>query len=73
MNDDLSRLNQGVCPDCGDERFVMGPSGGMAHNIRCAGCGHKFWFSPPFPPMRIDNDDSFYTRAPINLREELSR
>jgi hypothetical protein len=50
-----------ACPDCGSTHFNPGPRGGMAHNIRCAGCGNKFWYSPPFQPLRlIDSDDSFY-------------
>ncbi len=48
------------CPDCGSEEFNHGPCGGEAENIRCAECGAKFWFSPPFTPVRIDNVDSVY-------------
>lgn len=48
------------CPDCGSKLFHPGPRGGLAHNVMCAGCGSKFWFSPPFTPERIDNEDRFY-------------
>jgi DNA-directed RNA polymerase subunit RPC12/RpoP len=46
------------CPDCGSVLFHPGPRGGMAHNIRCAECGSKFWYSPPFTPLRIESHDS---------------
>lgn len=49
-----------ACPDCGSELFNPGPRGGHAHNIRCAQCGSKFWFSPPFTPTRIDSEDRFF-------------
>lgn len=65
----LALLNTGICPDCATSMFIEGPSGGAAMNIKCAGCGSKFWFAPPFTPERIDNDDQFYTREPIDLRE----
>jgi hypothetical protein len=68
----LAPLNDaGTCPDCGGEQFIIGPSGGNALNIKCADCGSKFWYSPPFPPERIDNDDCFYTSAAVPLREVL--
>jgi hypothetical protein len=34
---------QGVCPNCGSTQWYEGPSGGMAVNIKCAGCG--LWFN----------------------------
>lgn len=51
---------ESACPDCGSEWFNPGPRGGLAHNIRCVGCGSKFWFSPPFRPRRIDSEDRFF-------------
>lgn len=57
----LDRLNTDRrCPDCGAGDFQLGPRGGLAINVRCAGCGAKFWFCPPFTPQRIDNEDALY-------------
>ena len=41
------RLKSGSCPQCNSDKFVEGPSGGMAVNIACEN-GHRFWFAPPF-------------------------
>lgn len=51
---------ENACPDCGSEWFNPGPRGGLAHNIRCVGCGSKFWISPPFTPERIDSEDRVF-------------
>lgn len=56
----LERLNEGFCPDCGSEHFNRGPTGGLSFNVRCADCGAKFCFSPPFAPARINNPDFVY-------------
>lgn len=42
---DIDRLDpeKGVCPNCGGHVWYEGPSGGMATNIKCAGCG--LWFN----------------------------
>jgi len=57
----LDRLNdECVCPDCGSAHFNRGPTAGLSLNVRCAGCGSKFWYSPPFTPARIDNPDCVY-------------
>lgn len=61
-----------VCPDCRDTKFIIGPSGGHAVNIKCAGCGATFWFAPPFTPERIPPVEGVYTRPPVDLREWLS-
>ncbi len=61
------------CPDCESPYFIMGPMGGLAVNIKCAGCGHKFCFAPPFTPQRIDNDDSLYTRPAVQLAKRGNR
>lgn len=50
----------GACPDCGGKEFHPGPRGGSARNIMCAACGAKYWYCPPFPPERIDNDVACY-------------
>jgi hypothetical protein len=31
-----------VCPDCGGDEFMRGPSGGLSINIECVGCGARF-------------------------------
>jgi hypothetical protein len=42
MNDTLrSKLNEGLCPDCGGFIFRPGPRGGIAQNIECL-CGSRF-------------------------------
>lgn len=60
-----------LCPDCGGKRFIIGPSAGLAVNIKCARCGSTFWFAPPFTPERIDPVEGVYTRPPVDLREWL--
>lgn len=47
-------IKYGVCPDCGSEKFYGGPSGGMAQNVKCAGCGHYFNFALPVFVERIN-------------------
>lgn len=53
-------FSKACCPDCRSQLFHPGPSGGEAHLIKCAGCGSKFWYGPPFTPKRLQNDDSLY-------------
>ncbi len=49
------------CPDCGSESFHEGPSGGMATNVKCAGCGHWFNLGLPLFIQRIHiSDGRFY-------------
>lgn len=60
-----------LCPDCLSPKFIIGPSGGMAVNIKCAGCGSTFWFAPPFTPERIPPVEGVYVRGPVDLREWL--
>src|SRR5271154_985542 len=40
--------NRHVCPDCGGNKFTMGPSGGMSQNIKCSNleCGSEFCAAP---------------------------
>jgi len=40
-------LEHNGCPDCGSEKFMEGPAGGMSQNVKCAGCGH--WFNMALP------------------------
>ena len=41
------------CPDCGSKKFYEGPSGGMAQNMECTGCGHWFNMGLPLFVQRI--------------------
>jgi hypothetical protein len=51
----------GACPDCAGTLFNPGPRGGGARNVRCARCGAKFWYAPPFTPKRLEeSEDQFY-------------
>lgn len=54
----LNKYN--ACPDCESVVFHLGPSGGVAQNIMCAGCGSQWNFCPPFEPQRINNPDHVY-------------
>ena len=51
-----------VCPDCGSENFMEGPSGGGAVNVKCRGCGH--WFNLGLPlfiqRIHIGSNGRFY-------------
>lgn len=35
-----------LCPDCGCQKFLDGPEGGMCTNIECVGCGSTFNVTP---------------------------
>ncbi|MBA7482928.1 hypothetical protein ES707_18432 [subsurface metagenome] len=50
------KLSKGICPDCGNTRFLEGPHGGGAVNVKCANkeCESKFNLCWPFTPERID-------------------
>ena len=43
------------CPDCGHDKFLRGPEGGMAINFRCANpaCDSEFNTMGPFGVERI--------------------
>jgi ribosomal protein S27E len=50
-----------VCPDCGGESMMEGPSGGGATNVKCNGCGHWFNLGLPLFIQRIHiSKDRFY-------------
>jgi uncharacterized protein YxjI len=46
-----------VCIDCGGNKLLEGPSGGMCQNVKCAKCGHEFNFGPPLFINRIDRGE----------------
>lgn len=39
-------LLTGICPDCGAELLLPGPSGGMSQNMLCGKCKVEFCVSP---------------------------
>jgi hypothetical protein len=43
----LDALNSGHCPDCENEKFLLGPEGGLTQNIKCSKCGNRFNYCPP--------------------------
>lgn len=47
-------IKNAVCPDCGNDKFYGGPSGGMSQNIKCSGCGHYFNMALPLFVERIN-------------------
>ena len=77
-DDDLDALTHGVCPDCQGVRWYLGPRGGAARNIECAGCGSRFNVTPlPREGIlvfchRIERGDrtgAFWERRPVRLIE----
>ena len=42
----FAALSKGKCPDCASAEFLMGPRGGAAQNVKCAGCGSEFNLAP---------------------------
>jgi hypothetical protein len=47
VSEDLVRwLAFPECPDCGGRTWYFGPRGGLAINLRCAGC--QAWFNTVF-------------------------
>jgi hypothetical protein len=54
-------LQYNACPDCGSDKFIEGPSGGMAQNAKCKRCGH--WFNMALPlfiqRIHITSDGGF--------------
>lgn len=59
---EVAALDTGKCPDCGSERLLEGPHGGMKVNIMCSGCGAKFNVVPglagSFGKERIGRPDA---------------
>lgn len=42
LPEEFKSLAEGKCPNCGCDDFLMGPSSGISHNIKCSGCGSRF-------------------------------
>ncbi len=50
------------CPDCGNDKFMEGPSGGASTNVKCDYCGHWFNLAIPMFVQRIHmNNRRFYS------------
>lgn len=58
-----------VCPGCAGDRFYQGPRGGMSINVKCAGCGAAFNYSPVVGLSLIPCDDRLYGGAPRTLAQ----
>lgn len=58
-----------VCPGCAGERFYPGPRGGMSVNVKCAGCGAAFNYSPVVGLSLIPCDDRLYGGTPRTLAQ----
>jgi Zn ribbon nucleic-acid-binding protein len=43
---DARKVNGGICPDCGDTQFFLGPRAGECENVECVGCGANFNTTP---------------------------
>lgn len=56
-------LEHNACPDCGSGKFIEGPSGGAATNVRCRGCGHYFNFGLPLFIHRIAISDGKWQKG----------
>jgi ribosomal protein S27E len=56
-------LKHNCCPDCGSDRFIEGPSGGAATNVKCRGCGHYFNFGLPLFIQRIHVSDGVWQKG----------
>ena len=56
-------LEHNACPDCGSDKFIEGPSGGAATNVRCRGCGHYFNFGLPLFIHRIAISDGKWQKG----------
>lgn len=49
-------LFKNMCPDCREEGFLEGPSGGGSINVMCANtkCKAKYNICGPFTPQRLE-------------------
>lgn len=55
------------CPDCKSVLFYPGPRGGMAINVKCAGCGATFNYCGPLMSQRIGPASGVYKDNPLTL------
>ena len=40
-------IRKGVCPNCGcSDKWLLGPRGGLARNIKCDNCGEVYNVTP---------------------------
>jgi len=38
----MEKISDGICPDCGGRIWRPGPRGGIAQNVECVGCLSRF-------------------------------
>jgi len=36
------KIRKSICPNCGASKWLLGPRGGLARNIKCAECGEVY-------------------------------
>lgn len=50
-------IEKNGCPDCGGDKLLIGPSGGLSQNIMCGNqaCGSRFNVMGPFGVERISD------------------
>ncbi len=58
-----------VCPACSADRFFKGPMGGLSVNVKCAGCGATFNYSPVVGLTSIACDARLYGGVPRTLAQ----
>jgi len=46
---------EAICPDCGEQKLMEGPHGGLSVNYMCDGCGSKFNHMGVFGVQRISD------------------
>ena len=44
--EEVAALDAATCPDCGGDKFLEGPHGGINVNIECSKCGARFNIIP---------------------------
>jgi hypothetical protein len=49
----LAALNEQKCPDCGADKFLVGPRIDVAENLECRGCGAGFYVTPRRPGAKV--------------------
>lgn len=36
------KIRKSICPNCGASKWLLGPRGGLARNVKCAECGEVY-------------------------------
>ena len=50
----LGKFDFKKCPDCGHDKFLEGPHGGLSVNFKCENCEAKFNNMGPFGIERLE-------------------